>query len=59
MYCTHTPCIICAKMIANSGIEEVISCQDYPDADAKRLLMESNILLKTMNKPTFYITVRE
>jgi len=31
LYCTHSPCIICAKMIVNAGIKKVITCSDYPD----------------------------
>jgi len=31
LYCTHSPCIICAKMIVNAGIRRVVSCGDYPD----------------------------
>lgn len=31
LYCTHTPCIICAKMIVNAGINKVVTCADYPD----------------------------
>jgi len=31
LYCTHQPCVICAKMIVNSGISRVIYEQGYPD----------------------------
>ncbi|HEX9970661.1 MAG TPA: dCMP deaminase family protein [bacterium] len=31
LYCTHSPCIICAKMIVNAGIKRVVTCGDYPD----------------------------
>ncbi len=31
MYCTHQPCVICAKMIVNSGISRVIYAEGYPD----------------------------
>lgn len=31
LYCTHKPCSICAKMIVNSGIKEVVYEKDYPD----------------------------
>lgn len=31
LYCTHSPCIICAKMIVNSGIKRVVTCGEYPD----------------------------
>lgn len=31
LYCTHQPCVICAKMIINSGIKKVIYKNGYPD----------------------------
>lgn len=31
LYCTHSPCIICAKMIVNAGIKRVVTCGNYPD----------------------------
>lgn len=31
LYCTHQPCVICAKMIVNSGIRRVIYGEGYPD----------------------------
>jgi len=31
LYCTHSPCIICAKMIVNAGIVRVVTCGEYPD----------------------------
>lgn len=31
LYCTHSPCIICAKMIVNAGIKRVVTCGVYPD----------------------------
>jgi len=31
LYCTHFPCIICAKMIVNAGITKLVVAQGYPD----------------------------
>jgi dCMP deaminase len=31
IYVTHQPCLICAKMIINAGIERVVYGGDYPD----------------------------
>lgn len=31
LYCTHQPCVICAKMIVNAGIAKVIYAEGYPD----------------------------
>ena len=43
LYCTHQPCIICAKMIINAGIIKVIYGEDYPDEAAIELFNEANI----------------
>ena len=31
LYCTHQPCVICAKMIINSGIKRIVYREGYPD----------------------------
>jgi dCMP deaminase len=43
MYCTHHPCVICAKMIVNSGIKRVVYLIDYPDEFAARILAEGEV----------------
>ncbi len=43
LFCTHAPCIICAKMIINSGIKQVVYLDGYPDILAKDMLEESDI----------------
>lgn len=37
LYCTHQPCVICAKMIVNSGIAKVVYGEGYPDEFALRI----------------------
>jgi len=59
MYCTHTPCMICAKMIANSGIKEFVSYQDYADIDATKFLEEAGINLRKISRPPNYITFKD
>lgn len=34
LYCTHQPCILCAKMIINAKIKRVVYVTSYPDSDA-------------------------
>lgn len=34
VYCTHQPCILCAKMLINSRIEKVVFGTDYPDKES-------------------------
>jgi dCMP deaminase len=43
IYCTHSPCILCAKMIANAKIKKFITCGDYADKSFKPLFKELKI----------------
>ncbi len=43
LYCTNHPCIICAKMIINAGIAQVIYRDGYMDEMAKEMLSEAGI----------------
>ena len=55
MYCTHTPCMICAKMIVNTGIKEVVSYHDYADTEARKFLEIAGVLLRKINRPDAFI----
>lgn len=47
LYTTFAPCLLCTKMIINSGIEEVVYNQDYPlNGTALSLLQECGIKLR-------------
>ena len=59
MYCTHTPCMICAKMIVNAGIKEIISYQEYADKDAKKFLKEAKVKLRKIRRPSNIITFKD
>jgi len=43
LYCTNFPCVICAKMIINAGIKEVIYKEGYDDPLAMEILKEAGI----------------
>ncbi len=43
IYSTTYPCSICAKMIVNAGIKEVVYSGDYPDDMAKSIFEEAGI----------------
>jgi len=43
IYVTHFPCVICAKMIINSGIKRIVYRNSYPDDFSQRLLDETDI----------------
>jgi dCMP deaminase len=46
IYCTHQPCITCAKMIINSGICRVVCASVYPDELARQMLEEAMVQLE-------------
>jgi dCMP deaminase len=43
VYCTTSPCVLCAKMLINVGIREVVVSGPYPDELASSLLEEAGI----------------
>jgi len=59
IYCTHTPCMICAKMIVNAGIKEIVSYQDYADEDAKKFLESAGVKLRKIDRPISIINFKD
>ncbi len=47
LYSTIQPCIICAKMLINAGIREVVISGEYPDKMAADLLKAAGITVRT------------
>lgn len=43
LYVTKQPCIICAKMLINSGIKKIIYLKPYPDKYSENLLHQAGI----------------
>ena len=43
LYCTHKPCLLCAKMLINAGVKRAVIGGDYPDPIAADLLREAGI----------------
>jgi dCMP deaminase len=43
LFCTHSPCIDCAKLIYQSGIKEVYYKNDYRSRDGIEFLTKSDI----------------
>jgi len=46
LYCTTSPCVICAKMIINAGIREIIIRGYYPDRMARAMLREAGVKVR-------------
>ena len=59
MYCTHTPCGVCAKIIVNAGIKEVYSYHDYSDEEARNFLIKAGVKLVKLQKPTNTINFKD
>ena len=49
LYCTHQPCVICAKMIINSGIVRIVYSEGYPDEFSLQLLNEAHVQIEKFN----------
>ncbi len=50
LYCTNQPCVICAKMIINAGIQRVVIKEGYPDELAQEMLKEAGIRLEILGE---------
>ena len=50
LYCTHQPCVICAKMIVNSGITRVVYKHGYPDDFSVQMLKEGGVSLEKIEE---------
>ena len=43
IYTTHQPCVLCAKMLINAGVTEIVYGDSYPDPLAEELLDEAGV----------------
>ncbi|MEI7589834.1 MAG: cytidine/deoxycytidylate deaminase family protein [Deltaproteobacteria bacterium] len=50
LYCTNLPCIICAKMIVNSGIKKIVIGDDYSDDFSETILAEAGVEIVRFDK---------
>lgn len=46
VYCTHQPCSLCAKMLANARISKVVYRGEYPDPMTLDIFAEAGITLQ-------------
>ncbi len=51
IYVTNHPCVVCAKMLINAEIKEIVYAEGYPDDLAKLMLLESNINVRQFSLP--------
>ena len=55
IYCTHTPCILCAKMLVNAKIRRYISFGQYNDDKFIDLFKEAGIVVDIKERPSSQI----
>ena len=48
LFCTNAPCVICAKMIINAGIRQVVYLEGYPDDLALEMLQEAGVAVQAL-----------
>ena len=49
LYCTTHPCVVCAKMLINARIREVVITDSYPDKMSADLLAEAGITVRYLD----------
>ena len=59
IYCTHTPCILCAKMLVNAKIERFVSFGRYNDDEFINLFKEAGIEVDIQKRPSSRISYLE
>lgn len=43
-YCTHQPCVLCAKILLNAGVVDIVFRDPYPDPLSDELLREAGLI---------------
>lgn len=56
VYCTHTPCVLCAKMLVNARIKRFVSFAKYNDDTFVELFREAGIEFDIKERPPSGIT---
>ena len=56
IYCTHSPCVICAKMVVNAKIKRFVTCIHYPDTTYEELFQEVGVKFEIMERPPLVIS---
>ncbi len=59
VYCTHTPCNLCAKMLVNARIRRFVSFGKYNDESFVSLFKDAGIETSILPKPLSSITYLE
>jgi len=52
VYTTTQPCILCAKILINAGITEIVFSGDFPDELSCEMLEEAGVVLRQIELPS-------
>ena len=55
IYCTHTPCILCAKMLVNARVKRFVSFREYADKSFMEMFNEAGIEYAIKPRPSYQI----
>lgn len=50
LYCTTFPCSMCAKILINAGISEIVYRIDYEDTLSKSLFKEAGVVMRSWSE---------
>ncbi len=53
LYCTTFPCVMCAKILINSGVKEIFISDGYPDKLSQEMLDEAGVVVHRMELAPF------
>ncbi|UCG10048.1 MAG: dCMP deaminase family protein [Dehalococcoidia bacterium] len=56
IYCTHTPCNLCAKMLVNAKIGRLVSFGEYDDSAFIDLFQQADIKVDIKKRPRLQIS---
>ena len=59
IYATHTPCVLCAKMLVNAGIKRFVSFGKYNDNTFTDLFREAGVEVDIKDRPSSEISYLE
>jgi dCMP deaminase len=57
IYCTHSPCVLCAKMLVNAQIARFVSFGRYADDQFLTLFKDAGIAFELKEKPSLTISL--
>ena len=56
VYCTHSPCVLCSKMLVNARIRRFVTYGSYADDSFRGMFQEAGIEFELHRKPPSEIT---